>query len=127
MIFSGLAQQIFECQWMAFIRGQPMNRPVTLFADDSPFAIATEYELPKSAMQTRGIRALLTVAGTIAVLLIFDAAALGGRCRQTAWWEAQTKVRMFSYNLNRMIGFARPTQWRFSTASIAASVVPSPA
>jgi hypothetical protein len=81
-----------------------MNRPVTLFADDSPFAFATE--LPKSAM--RGIRALVPVAGTIAVLLIFDAAALGGRYRQTAWHEAQTKAQTLSYNL--MIGFAGPAR-----------------
>jgi hypothetical protein len=87
-----------------------MNRPVTLFADDSSSATASKYGLPKSAMQTRGMRVLLTVAGTIAVLLIFDAAALGGRYRQTAWWEAQTKANMFSYTLNRMIGFAGPTQ-----------------
>jgi hypothetical protein len=96
--------------WMALIRGQPMNRPVTLFADDSPFAIATEFGLPKSGMRTRGMRALLSVAGTIAVLLIFDAAALGGRYRQTAWWAAQTKAQMFSYSINRMIGFAGPTR-----------------
>ena len=85
-----------------------MNRPATLFADDSPFAIATEYELPKSAM--RGVRALLPVAGTIAVLLIFDAAALGGRFRQAACQEAQTKAQMFSYSINRMIGFAGPNR-----------------
>ena len=85
-----------------------MNRPVTLFSDGSPFAIATEYELPKSAI--RGMRALLPVAGTIAVLLIFDAAALGGRYRQAACQETQTKAQMFSYSINRMIGFAGPNR-----------------
>jgi hypothetical protein len=85
-----------------------MNRPVTLFADDSPFAIPTEYELPKAAM--RGMRALLTVAGAIAVLLIFDAAALGGRYRQSVWQEAQTRAQMFSYSINRMTWFAGPNR-----------------
>jgi hypothetical protein len=101
-------RQNFRVPWMALKRGQPMNRPATLFADDSPFAIATEYELPKSAM--RGVRALLPVAGTIAVLLIFDAAALGGRYRQAACQETQTKAQMFSYSINRMIGFAGPNR-----------------
>jgi hypothetical protein len=101
-------RQKFRVPWMALKKGQPMNRPVTLFADDSPFAIATQYELPKSAM--RGVRALLPVAGTIAVLLIFDAAALGGRFRQAACQEAQTKAQMFSYSINRMIGFAGPNR-----------------
>jgi hypothetical protein len=80
-----------------------MNRPVTLFADDSPFAIATEYELPKSAMHTRGMRAMLPVAATIAVLLIFDAAALGGQYRQVAWQEVQIRTQIFSHGINRMI------------------------
>jgi hypothetical protein len=96
--------------WMALIRGQPMNRPVTLFEDDSPFAFTTKYELPKSAVRTRGMQALLAVAGTLAVLLIFDATALGSRHRHATWHEAQAKVQMLGYNINRMIGFASPAR-----------------
>jgi hypothetical protein len=56
------------------------------------------------------MRALLPGAGTIAVLLIFDAAALGGWYWQAVWQEAQTSAQMFSYSINRMIEFAGPTR-----------------
>jgi len=68
--------------------------------------------LPKSAMKVRVMRALLTIAWPIAVLLILDAAVLGGRYRQTAWREAQTNAQLFNYNfnyhVNRMMQFAGP-------------------
>jgi hypothetical protein len=49
------------------------------------------------------MRTLLTVAATIAVLLIIDAVAFDGRNRQAAWREAQTQANMLNYNLNRMM------------------------
>src|SRR6202049_3846672 len=45
------------------------------------------------------MRTLLTIAATIAVLLIIDAVAFDGRNRQGAWREAQTQANLFNYNL----------------------------
>ena len=73
-----------------------MGRPVTRFVDD---------ELAKTAVDAKSgrERALLSIAAIVSVLFIFDAAALGGRLRQTVWRDAQTEAHMFSYNLHRMI------------------------
>ena len=75
------------------------SRPVTRFVDDKS---AT------TAKTGRGMRALLSIAAIVSVLLIFDAAANGSRLRQTAWRDAQTAAHMFSYNLHRMMQFAGP-------------------
>ena len=52
------------------------------------------------------MRALLTIAGVIAVLIAIDAVALHGKYRQAAWREAQTQASSFNYTLNRMMQFA---------------------
>jgi len=82
-----------------------MNRLATRFAGN-PAAP------PKSAKKMRVMRALLAITWPIAVLLILDAAVLGGRYRQIAWREAQTNANMFNYNfnyhVNRLVQFAGP-------------------
>jgi hypothetical protein len=49
------------------------------------------------------MRAFLTVAATIVILLIIDAVAFDGRNWQAGWREAQTQTNLFNYNLNRMM------------------------
>jgi hypothetical protein len=56
-------------------------------------------EAPGDGVAWLGMRALLCMAAIVSVLLIFDAAANGGRLWQTAWRDAQIEVHMFSYNL----------------------------
>jgi hypothetical protein len=70
------------------------------FVDDKSATTAVD------AKTGRGMRALLTIAVIASVLPIFDAAALGGRLRQTAWCEAQTEAHMFSQNLHQIMQFA---------------------
>ena len=52
------------------------------------------------------MRALLTIAATIAVLLVVDAIAFDGRHRQATGREVQTQANLFTYNLNRMMRIA---------------------
>jgi hypothetical protein len=79
-------------------RDKYMGRPVTRFVD--------EKSAETVAKPGRGMRALLTIAVAVSALLIVDAAALGGRLRQTAWRNAQTEAHMFSYKLHQMMQFA---------------------
>jgi hypothetical protein len=77
-----------------------MGRPVTRFVDEKSAETA--------AKPGRGMQALLSIAVAASALLIVDAAALGGRLRQTAWRNAQTEAHMLSYNLHRMMQLAGP-------------------
>ena len=52
------------------------------------------------------MRTMVTKAGAVAVLLIFDAVAFDGRNSSAAWREAQTQANLFTYNLNRMMRIA---------------------
>jgi hypothetical protein len=80
-----------------------MGRPVTRFVDDKPATATADAKAGREL-------ALLAIAAVVSVLFIFDAAALGGRLRQTAWRDAQTVAHMFSYNLHRMMQQAGPGQ-----------------
>jgi hypothetical protein len=79
-----------------------MGRPVTRFVDDKSATTAVD------AKTGRSMRTLFSIAAIVSVLLIFDAVANGGRLRQMAWDDAQTKANLFSYNLHRMMQFAGP-------------------
>jgi hypothetical protein len=76
-----------------------MGRPVTRFVDDKSATTAVDAKAGRE-------RALLSIAAIVSVLFIFDAAALRGRIRQTAWRDAQTGALMFSYKLHQMMQFA---------------------